>query len=275
MQRRTSWIVAALTALAPAASAAAGAPASVAVRVQNQVPDKRPEVAELCDQLADQVKGRGDKDAAAIETIDELTVEFRSSGPKDRKAIVKAVSKCFDARRSAEEVEQDGERVLVPNNELYLASAVALGEMGPESVKALQGWIGHKRHRKDLDLQRRLTLSLGKTADPKATGTLIDLLNHKDAALVAAAAEALAYYEDAPGDLRKDLFEALLKSLMSAKGLKDSDLNDVIARERYDTFSAALITSLGRLSGLDERDPDTLQRWWNKNKRGDWDAERP
>jgi len=248
------------------------APVVTSAGIGDEVPDKRPEVEELCERLKEHVKRRGEEDAQAVEVIDNLIGEFSGSGPKDRVTIVKAVSKCFEARRSSETVEENGVRVEKLNNQLYLASAVALGEMGPESVKSLEGWIGHKRHRRDLDLQRRLTLSLGKTADPRAVSTLTDLLTHKDAPLIAAAAQALAYFEGEPSDTRKEIFGELLKALMSAKGTMDNDLNDTIARERYNTFSAALVTSLGRMSGFDERDPDKIQRWWNKNKRTDWDA---
>ena len=72
---------------------------------------------------------------------------------------------------------------------------------------------------------------------------------------------------------RKSAFESLLKVLMAAKGDKDSDVNNAIARERYDVIAAPIITSLSKLSKHDERDPDKWQTWWNKNKRADWDAE--
>lgn len=259
----------------PAEAAVSSSPVSVmpiSVMVEDEIPDKRPEVEDLCEQLKAHVKRRGDEDPQAIEVIDKLIAEFAASGPKDRGTIVKAVSKCLDARRSSEQVEEDGLLVEKLNNQLYLAAAVALGEMGPNSVKPLEGWIGHKRHRQDLELQRRLTLALGKTADPKAISPLIDLLTNKEPSLIAAAAQALAYFENEPSDKRKEIFGELLKALMSAKGTMDSNLNDTIARERYNTFSAALITSLGRMSGEDQRDPDKIQRWWNKNKRNDWDA---
>jgi hypothetical protein len=58
----------------------------------------------------------------------------------------------------------------------------------------------------------------------------------------------------------------------SAKNAVDGDVNDTIARERYDAISASMITTLQRISGHDERDPAAWQRWWNKNKKEDWEA---
>jgi len=229
-------------------------------------PDKRPEVKELLGELKDHIGKRGDEDKEAVAVIDKLLQEFPESGPKDRKSICDGLSKCFDVQRI--EVEEG-----VPNNSLFIAAGTALGRMGPESADALNKWIGHKKHRKDLALQRVLILSLGKTKDDSGIKTLTDLLQSKDDMLVGAAAEALADYNEKELDVRKSIFENLLKVLMSSKGAVDVNVNDTIARERYDVIAAPIITTLQALSGNDERDPEEWQRWWNKNKKKDWDEE--
>jgi hypothetical protein len=71
---------------------------------------------------------------------------------------------------------------------------------------------------------------------------------------------------------RKDVFEDILKALDSAKSAMDSDVTDPIARERYDIVSAPMMTSLGRLAGARVDSPEEWRRWWNKNKKKDWDA---
>ncbi len=159
------------------------------------------------------------------------------------------------------------------DNKLYLASATALGRMGPESVKPITGWIGHKTHRKDLPLQRILILSLGKTKFEKSVDTLIDLLDNKDAMVQAAAAEALANVDGSDQKVRKDAFKEILQALMGVHNTVTGDVNDTIARERYDVIAAPMITTLQILSGHDERKPDAWQRWWNKNKKRNWDKE--
>ena len=229
-----------------------------------ELPDKRPEIAELLDKLKAHVKERGDEDPLAIEVIDTLVQEFPKCGPKDRGSIVKAFDRHFSAKR------KDTDEGL-PNNALYIATAVALGTMGPESTKVLESWIDHKSHRRDMALQRQLILALGKTHDEKAVETLVDLLPHKEATVQAAAAEALGEYTFLDQKLRKDAFEAVLKELGATKVAVDTDVQDIIARERYDAISASMITTLQLLSGHDERDPALWQRWWNKNKKKDWD----
>ncbi|MAF64693.1 MAG: hypothetical protein CMJ84_03405 [Planctomycetes bacterium] len=258
--------------LAPPVARPTPSPGTVFARAQDpdpepeELPDKRPEVKELIDGLKEHVGKRGDEDEQAIAMIDRMLAEYPKSGVKDRAAMCKALSKVFEARR------KDLESGL-PDNGLYLATGTALGLMGPESAAVLTKWIGHKKHRKDLALQRVLVLSLGKTRDEKSLRVLIGLLQDKDAIIVGAAAEALGQHSSKPLKLRKDAFESMLKVLMSAKGAVDSDLNDTVARERYDVIAAPLITSMQALSGHDERKPDGWQRWWNKNKKKDWDEE--
>jgi hypothetical protein len=229
-------------------------------------PDKRPEVGTLLDKLKDHAGKMGKEDKDAVAVIDQLNEEFKKSGPKDRALIVKGISKCFEQTR----MEKDGQP---PDNQMFIAAAAALGQMGPDSTEALMGWIGHKALRKDTAVQHRLILSLGQTKDKKGIKTLGLSLENKTPALVGAAAEALGEFKDSELATRKEIFEDLLKILMSAKNAKDGNINDTIARERYDVVAAPIITSLGKLSKHDERDPDKWQTWWNKNKKADWDAQ--
>ncbi len=264
----TFLATAALALLAPVPSAC-GPPAAVPLTLQDdevEVVDKRPEVAEKVATLNGLIQGRGEKDTEAIAAIDALLIEFPQSGPKDQAAIIGAVERCLDVRRleSAEGV---------PDNRLYLAAATALGEMGSEAGRPITKWIGHKRHRGDLALQRRLVLSLGKLKDTRYTKDLSDLLQHKDAALVAAASEAMANFATADQRVRKSLFEDVMKGLMSVKGRMDTDPNDLEARERYNTIAGSMNTTLQVLSGEQISVPEEWQRWWNKNKRDDWDEE--
>ena len=228
--------------------------------------DKRPEVATLLDKLKEHANKGGKEDKDAVAVIDQLNQEFPKSGPKDKQLIVKGLSKCFEQRR----LEKEGQP---PDNQLYLAAAVALGQMGPDSTDALISWIGQKDLRKDIAVQNRLLLSLGKTKDKKAIKELVQNLDNKTSSLISAAAEALGNFSDVDLDTRKSVFDSLLKVLMSAKGATDTNLTDTAARDKYDVIAAPIITSLGKLSKHDERDPDKWQNWWNKNKRSDWDAE--
>lgn len=229
-------------------------------------PDKRPEVEKLVDKLDGHIKKEGKEDQDAVGVIDSMLQEFPKCGPKDRQSIVKVLSKCFEQRRMVPEGQ-------APNNKLYLGAAVALGQMGPESVDVLTTWIGAKNLKKDLAVQHRLILSLGKTKDKKGLKVLKDLLNHKENSLISASAEAIGEFAAADLETRKDVFEALLKTLMESKGFKDTNPDNTIARDKYDVIAAPIITSLGKLSKHEEREPEKWQTWWNKNKKADWDKD--
>lgn len=232
----------------------------------DEIVDKRPEIAELLDAFKGHIGKRGDQDSEAVGVIDQLLQEWAECGPKDRGSIVKGLGKAFDQKR--QELD-DG----LPDNKLYLACATALGEMGKDATKELQKWIGNKKHRKNIALQRRLILSLGKTKDTDGVKDLLDLLNDKDNAIIAASCQALAEFEEAELKVRKEIFNDLLKLLTTTKALKDSDINDIVSRDRYDAIAAPITTTLQQLSGHDARKPEDWQRWWNKNKKKDWDEE--
>jgi len=255
--------VACLFATAPFAAAAAP---TAQEEGGGEIEDKREKVDELCKQFKELISKRGEEDTAAVGVMDSLLQEFPVSGPKDRKLIAESIGKALDQKRK----ELEGG---VLDNKLYIAAAACLGEMGPESADILTKWIGHKRHRKDVILQTQLILSLGKTKDEGAIKTLMGLLKDKSPTIVSAAAQSLANFSGADQKDRKKIVNDLVRLLIDAKTSVDDDVTDTIARELYDTIAAPIITTLQELTGHDERAPEEWQRWWNKNKKSDWDEE--
>ena len=251
----------------PSSSSAGGAHASV---------ERRPLVAELIDGLDTRVDKRGSEDAEACEQIEKLAFEFAASGPKDRTLIVKALQRCLCVRRALPEKGKFDVR-------LATRAAENLGRMGSEACAALAGALEERTVRKAPTLSRALALALGATQDKAAVKPLCDLLEDKSDALVAAAGEALGQFAAAPEAQRKAIFEDVLKTLVTAKNYTDdidqqsasaSAPHDNVAHQRYDTISAALNTTLKRLSSHDETDPDQWRHWWNKNKRETWEPKK-
>ena len=162
-------------ALSPA-TAALGASAEPLPRVQDEdpLPDERPEVKEMIDQLKGHAKKKAKEDEQAIGVIDQLVQEFEKSGPKDREDIVDALAWCFGQKRPKELAEG------VPDTRLYSAAGAALGEMGPESTKPLIKLIDHKNIKKALDAKALVIKSLGKTRELDGVKPLMDLLKDKD-----------------------------------------------------------------------------------------------
>ncbi|MEM9379921.1 MAG: HEAT repeat domain-containing protein [Planctomycetota bacterium] len=256
-----------LAAPAPVAAAPPVPPVPVQEEEEKKKADKRPEIKEALKALKGHVSKRGAEDAQAIAILDELLVEFPESGPKDRKDIVKGINGCLKVKRKP---TKEG----LIDNKLYIAAANSLARMGPESVKDLSGWIDHKSFLKDSDTRRALIIALGMTKDDKAVGPLVDLLSNHDAQVQAATAEALGQFDHLKQKERKVIFKKMLDVITQVKNAIDVDQVDPIERDRYDTIAAPMLTTLQILSGHDARDPLVFRRWWNDNKKKNWDKGR-
>lgn len=236
------------------------------------VEDEREAVEALIEKLEPLLKDRkGVRDQEAIGLLDELLSEFERSGPKDRKDICDVVADCLTVKRK--ELE-DG----TPNQALQRAAATALGRMGPESEKALLKNIDSKDLRDAHVAHAALLRSVGRLQLEKGIKPMMGLLEGGVYQVEAAAAQALGMYVDAEGETRKDIFARLLKVIMPLEQVIEggeqgtSDYDEI--RKRYDTISSSIRESMQALSGHEERDFNEWQRWWNDNKKADWDEGR-
>jgi hypothetical protein len=228
-----------------------------------------PVVSELVDDLQQELSRKEIDETHAKELVERLAAEFAVSGTKDRAPIVRVLERALAAKEQGK-----------PDVELVCHSARALAGMAPESLPVLAHALENKALLKEKEIGRTLVLALGKTRDKAAQKPLLGLLDSSDDGLVAAAGEALGEYEGAALATRKQLFEEVLKALMQAKdqmeaqsqsSLEPNSPHDDAAQKKYDAIQAALGTTLQRLSRQEPRSADLWQRWWNKNKRANWD----
>ena len=232
---------------------------------EEEKPDKREEIKAALKELKDHAGARGKEDAQALALIDTLLQEFPKSGPKDRKAIVKGLTGCLKQKRKP---TKEG----VIDNKLHIASATALGRMGPESVKSLTTYMGHKNFAKDFTGKRAIILALGNTKEEDAIDDIADLLTHHEPQIQAAAAEALQQFTGADSKTRKVIFKQVLDEVARVRNDLDVNPTDPIVRQRYDGIAGPMLRTLQELSGHQENDPTAYRSWWNDNKKLDWDA---
>ncbi len=232
---------------------------------EEEKPDKREEIKAALAELKDHIGARGKEDAQALAIIDTLLQEFPKCGPKDRKAVVKGLVGCLKQKRKP---TKEG----VVDNKLHIASATALGRMGPESVKGLTMYMGHKNFAKEYAGKRAIILALGNTKDEGAIDDIADLLTHHEPQIQAAAAEALQQYTGSDSKTRKKIFKEVLDEVARVKNALDIDPTDPIVRQRYDGIAGPMLRTLQDLSGHEENDPTAYRSWWNDNKKRDWDA---
>ncbi|MFT5286144.1 MAG: hypothetical protein ACI8TQ_002312 [Planctomycetota bacterium] len=233
---------------------------------RGRIIDDAPEIAKLVDayqhSLRSRTGGRGRDMQGALAALLELDRLFSRSGPNDRERIVQNVVLGFD-RLDTNHPDQRG---------FLISAAKAMADMGPESVQPLTELVVDRKVEADAALHRQLILSLGRTRHVDGLKVLQGLLHHEDSGIEAASAEALGEFRYQDQERRKELFYLLLGRLLDEKGLVEQDDFNLTARRRYDTIVGAITTSLQRLSGLDEHDPEAWQRFWNKNKNKPWKA---
>ena len=253
-------------AASPVPICAPPAPALVQGEEAEEPPDDRAEVEELLEQLLEHTRHLGKKDAWAVEVIGKLRVEFRRSGPHDRRDVVKGIHRAMRVKRR---IAKDGSR----QRELFLEGAKALAEMGPESVDPLIRLIDDRNHADDYPVRCAFISSLGKTKDEKAVRRLLDLLDEFQARLQASAATALGNFTNLDQKVRKRIFEDLLKLLCGTSAAMQDKQNSSTLHDRWRRVSGPCQSSMRKLSGANESGAEKWRRWWNKNKRKDWDGE--
>jgi len=245
------------------------APTTLPARIQplvldDEVPDKRPEVKALLDKLLSHTKKLGDEDGAAIGIIERLATEFKRSGPADKKSIVTAVTRAMRVRRK---VARDGSR----KRQMFLVAARVLGGMAPESVSSLIRLAGEKNHKQDYAVRGAILAALGKTKDEKAVKVLTKELDEFQARVQAAAAEALGQFTHLDHWKRKAIFKDLLKLLMNTQAAHQSDPSGMTTSDRWRRVQSPCRRSMAKLSGVGDRSPNSWRDWWNDNKKENWD----
>ena len=218
-------------------------------------------IAETLAALEAALHPRHEDPAAARRAVAELQLAFADAEPRERRSIARGLEDVYD------EVDPADPRWRT----VALEAAGALGTMGAYGRESLEDLLDDEDHEEDTGLRRRWLLALGRTGEARAIRTLERHLESAEWAIQAAAAEALGEFTHLPQDERKEVFYSLLKNLLDAWRPTNLAPFDQFARHRYDAVVGPITTSLQRLSGHDERDPQAWQTYWNEHKRSDWD----
>jgi len=232
-------------------------------------PDQREDIAERLaafDDLVKQIHKQREPDAApAVSMLDGFLSDFESLGPLDRVSMVESLGKALEVKRIYE--NEDGE----PQVQLYYATVVALGEMGPECVKPLSEALGRKAFQKLPGMLVAMAESLGQAAHLSAFKPLNKLLSHKDLEVFAAAARALGQLQGMSEKERKDLFKRLLKDLAGFRSKVDDDPEDVDAYQNWGIVSGALLDAMTNLAGHEEKTLAGWEAWWDAHRKKTWE----
>lgn len=239
---------------------------------QDPTPAKGPdkEVAEKIVLLKDCVMDKKmARDAEGVAAVDVLVQKLKAGvDDKDRQAIVKALDGALT----------QGKLRAHDSITLYSASAMALGYCGADGAKALKNAYENKRFPKRKDwvpLREFFLRSLGKTKDESMAKFLTEeAVNNTEAALMAAAGEALGNYEEAKEAVRKDIVNDMIKKWGEeeelASQMGSANIQAQNAKDRLSAFLDKWNTTLAKLTRQNFHKHIEWQSWHNKNKNAPW-----
>lgn len=209
--------------------------------------------------LLEDVKARATKhdEAEAKAAVAKLVEYWKDKDvlPETKKLIPDAIERY---------ARQDRVAVSVP-------AIDALGELSPEEgAKSIRAVLEReiKAKQPSLDVYGACLRGLKKLADPSkgTTELLVDLLKRKESDIVSKAADAISGYKDAPGKVRRDLLEEVLKTGESAFQAAQSG-KDSAATAKWSTIQNGVMAALRSLSGQNFSDPVAARKWFNDHKK--------
>ncbi|MGH7163788.1 MAG: HEAT repeat domain-containing protein [Planctomycetota bacterium] len=198
--------------------------------------------------------------AGALATLKEI--ESLKADDAEAKALVRMI-RSPEVRKPSEVLE---------------ASFLALKGIGSRAVtKDLLALLKNSPLRKDPAVRIGVCRAFQGSADPAGIPELVDMLHDVDDRVIAASAEAASAHRHAKEEVRKELFEELLKIYVPTWNLKNSvDGGQKVAKaraeRRWAVIEKPMERSLQLLSNVTQNDPPAWQRWWNKNKKKRWAA---
>lgn len=232
--------------------------------------DGDPEVAAKLNVLKEVVADKKfERDKEGQSTIDELLMKLQAGvGPKDQQAIVKGL----------DGVLSTGKLRTPDATSLYIAAAAALGYCGDDGAKVLRKAYANKRFpdkKPWVPLREQFLKAIGRTKDESMVKFLCDEARRSpEAALQAAAGEALGNFEGSDEKIRKEITNELLikyGELHELAGqIGSGNIEAQNARDRLAALSDKWNTTLAKMTGQNLHKFPDWQNWYNKNKNGKW-----
>ena len=263
--RRCLAVLSMLLAMAPSLMAQVPVPAGKPAKT---APDK--EIAEKVEQLDKVAKDKKfAEDARGRDLIDALMVKQQKGMDEKDEALV---IKCLDGVLNKNKVRPPDNIVL------YTAAAEALGRHGSGGAKVLRKGYDNKARFKAkhewVPLRERLLRNIGRTKDEENIKFLLDEAGRNpEAALQAAAGEALGFFEASDEKIRKEIVGDLLVpfgSMSERASLGGTSIDAQNAKDRLAAISGKWVATLKKLT---KQNFDTFrewQAWYQKNKNEKW-----
>ena len=185
----------------------------------------------------------------------ELKIMLRD-GERLRAQLAAEVWKAFRFRTKSNDV----------NKGIWGKAIWVLGRMPEHGSKYLWKAFEDKRFRKDSKSQAECIRQIGETKDYTQYEELLDLLKHHDYQVIAASAQALGKFGEAPGKIRRECTKELVKKF-EAFDNEARDGGSSGAGQRLGWTKRPMMKALEALTGETRDSSLGWTQFWNKNKK--------
>jgi len=198
--------------------------------------------------------------AEQMEGVDKLVGFYTDKAVTEKgakKAILEGLSKLMVVR----------DKTVVAH---ALKKLAALGEDGVRLVlPTLNRELGQKAPEESVYETALETLGKIRSENKLVIKTLTKLLKDKENEIVGLAARTIANYGESSGKIRKELFEEILKSVEGVYSGAQSQ-NQTLER-KWNVIGDDAVDALSRLAHAKLADPTVARKWFNDNKKKNWD----
>lgn len=195
----------------------------------------------------------------------EIKLKMKSLG-KEKAALAEVVFSCV--------YHKNRKTVTKDNLNLWKAATFSLGQMGTDGAEYLWKIFEDKKKKfgDEPDFLGLVLEQIGYThAYEEYTEKLVDLLDHHEYLFIAKAAEALAQFQEAPGEFRYEATRAMVKLLAEYYEATITDKEDIEAQEKYRKVGRSMMNALEALTGVSQSQPLDWVSWWNNDGKSEKD----
>ena len=227
-------------------------------------------------------EGQPTKDQAAAQYLKELKPQLAKIADADAKTAIKKLVEIWKDKDVTEDTKKPvpdflegfgkDDKTLVAIDAIDGLAELGAAEGSPPVLRILERSL--KAKDPSVDVYGSCLRAMKKLADPKASTVkaLTDLLKSKYDDVVGKAADAMSGYKDAPGKVKKELLEELIKSTEGTSSAAQDPKNSGQVR-KWNIIQTNVMNALKALSGQQFKDVAAARQWFNQHKKDKtWDS---
>jgi len=226
---------------------------------------------------------KGDEEPTASDKAEAYAKDFKKGYKKMTSAEqMEAVDKLVGFYVDKEVTEKGAKKALleglskmtiVRDKNVVAHTMKKVAALGEASVKlvlpTLNRELGQKAPDESVYETALETLAKIRSENKLVIKTLTKLLKDKENEIVGLAARAIAGYGASSGKVRKELFEEVLKSTEGVySGAQGQNQN---LERKWNVIGDDAVDALSKLAHVKLSDPTVARKWFNDNKKKNWD----